>query len=99
MIQAVDTIGTIQIVLAIGTPVATVVGAYFTIKFAVNGQAKDIKHTRETMGEIKEDTSLLKVGQNELRVELGKATQSLDDTRGWVGQVEQRLDRHIEMDT
>ena len=87
-----ETIGHIQIAFAVGTPVVTVAGAYFALKFGLNGQRKDIK-------EIKAGTSSLREGQTEARVEIAKIATGLADTRGWVGKLDDRLDRHIELDT
>ena len=99
MIQAVDAMGAVQLVLAIGTPVATVAGAYFALKYGMNGQSKDIARTREDVGEIKDGMGVLKEGQTDLRVEMGKLGTSLDDSRSWIGKVDDKLDRHIELDT
>ncbi len=93
-----ETLGVIQALLFIGTPIFTVAGAYFTLKHGQNGQRKDIAQTRKDMGEIKGSIGGLSEGQTEIRVEVGKIATGLEDTRGWVSKIDDRLHSHIKDD-
>ena len=99
MIQlAPDTMTALQIAFGVGTPVATVMGAYYVLKFGLNGARKDIKGTREDVTKIKQSVNDLKEGQTEVRVKMAEIATRMEDTRSWVGTIDQDLKRHIEMD-
>ena len=98
MQAATDAIGFVQLVFAVGTPVATVAAAYFALKYGLNGTRKAIQDTCTDVGDIKGSLNDLKEGQTDVRIKIAEIGTGLHDTRGWVGKVEERLNRHIEMD-
>ena len=99
MQTAYEAMGTVQIILAIGTPVATVAGAYFALKFGLNGTKRDIADTRNDVGKISDGIGALKEGQTEVRIKVAEIATDLKETKGWVGSIDNRLDRHIELDS
>jgi len=92
MIFQADTLSTLVAVVGIGGPVVTAFGAVFAVKHSLNGTREDVREIKKTVGKISdkiEDHGSI----------LRSTCDRLEDTRGWVGNIEGKMDRHIEMDT
>lgn len=79
-------------IAAVAIPAVTLAGAFFGVKYGLNGARKDI-------GDIKAGVKELHTGQTDLRVKVAEVCTELKETKGWIGSIENRLERHIEIDT
>jgi len=90
MLQGAEAIEVLTLVAGIGGPVLAAGGAFFAVKFGLNGARQDI-------GEIKRDVKELADCQHRSEIQVTELAVGLKDTRQWVGAVEQRLERHCEL--
>lgn len=88
MIQSIP----LDLVATIATGILAVGGAFAGVKYGLNGARKDIT-------EIKGISKGLEAGQSEVRVSVARIETGLEATNARVGRVENRLERHIEIDT
>lgn len=82
----------LDIAISAGGSIVIGLGAFFGVRYGLNGAQKDISEIKGGVGSLNE-------GQTKMRVSVGRIEASLVATDERVDRVETRLDRHIEIDT
>jgi len=83
-----ETMQIVTLVAGIGGPVLAAGAAFFAVKFGLNGARADIREIKEVVRELDKRQHRQDVSQAEMKAENR-------DTRGRVGVVEDRLERHL----
>ena len=83
-----ETVQILTLVAGIGGPVLAAGGAFFAVKFGLNGAREDIREIKEGVRELEKCQHRQEVAETEVRTDLR-------ETKVWIGAVEQRLERHL----
>lgn len=87
--------------LAVLTPVLTVTGAYWSVRFGLNGTKKDVADIKasQTAGfaEVKSDLKELRQAQDKTSLSLGVCQANHARDQEWIREIDGRLNHHLEI--
>lgn len=84
-----DTLQLVALITGIGAPVLAAGGAFWAVKYGLNGAKENIKDIKAGMGKLLD-------GQHRTEIAVAEVRTEMRETQKWVGALEQRLERHME---
>lgn len=99
MLQS-DALPALLVAMGVLTPVVTVVGAHFGVRYGLNGTKKDLREfksqTAASLEDLKTDVKEIRRGQEVTAVSVGVCQAQIQRNQEWIRDVEHRLSRHVE---